>query len=141
MTKTTIDLTPAEDFLSFHTRKGQCLLCAVSGGLDSMCLLRFVSRWAAENGRTVTAAHFNHQLRENASQDEAFVRSWCAEHGIPFVSGCGDVRAAAEREGLSLEEAARNLRYAFLRETAEALNCKAILTAHHADDNAETVLY
>ena len=140
MTKTTIDLTPAEDFLAFHTRKGQHLLCAVSGGLDSMCLLHVVSRWAAENGRTVTAAHFNHQLRENASQDEAFVRNWCAEHGIPFVSGCGDVRAAAEREGLSIEEAARNLRYAFLRETAEQLGCKAILTAHHADDNAETVL-
>ena len=140
MTKTTIDLVPAAEFLTFHTRKGQHLLCAVSGGLDSMCLLHFVSRWAAENGRTVTAAHFNHQLRENASEDEAFVRSWCAGRGIPFVSGSGDVRGAAEGEGLSVEEAARNLRYAFLRETAERLNCKAILTAHHADDNAETVL-
>lgn len=140
MTKTTIDLAPAADFLAFHTRKGYHLLCAVSGGLDSMCLLHFVSRWAGENGRTVTAAHFNHRLRENASKDEAFVRSWCAGRGIPFVSGSGDVRGAAEGEGLSVEEAARNLRYAFLRETADRLDCKAILTAHHADDNAETML-
>ena len=93
MTKTTIDLAPAAEFLAFHTRKGQHLLCAVSGGLDSMCLLHFVSRWAAENGRTVTAAHFNHQLRENALEDEAFVRSWCAGRGIPFASGSGDVRS------------------------------------------------
>jgi len=140
MTKTTIEFSPAEEFLAFHTRRGQHLLCAVSGGLDSMCLLRFVSGWAAENGRTVTVAHFNHQLRKNASQDEAFVRNWCAEHGIPFVSSCGDVRAAAEGDGLSIEEAARSLRYSFLRDTAERLNCKAILTAHHADDNAETML-
>ena len=140
MTKMTIDLPEARGFLAFHTRKGQHLLCAVSGGMDSMCLLHFVSRWAGENGRQVTAAHFNHQLRENASGDEAFVRNWCEEQGIPCVSGSGDVRAAAEREGLSVEEAARNLRYGFLRETADRLGCKAILTAHHADDNAETVL-
>lgn len=140
MTKTTIDLSEAREFLDVHTRKGQHLLCAVSGGLDSMCLLHFVSCWAGENGRKVTAAHFNHQLRGNASKDEAFVRNWCAEREIPFVSGSGDVRAAAVREGFSVEEAARNLRYAFLRETADRLDCKAILTAHHADDNAETIL-
>ena len=98
MTKTTIDLSPAEAFLEVHTRRGQHLLCAVSGGLDSMCLLRFVSRWAAEHGRTVTAAHFNHQLRETASRDEAFVRDWCAEQGIPFAAGSGDVRAAAKAD-------------------------------------------
>ena len=140
MTRTTIDLKAAREFLDFHTRKGQHLLCAVSGGLDSMCLLQFVSGWAAENQRTVTAAHFNHQLRKTAGRDEAFVRDWCAANSIPFVSGCGDVRAAAEQEGLSIEEAARNLRYSFLRETADRLGCKAILTAHHADDNAETIL-
>ena len=75
MTKTTIDLPEAREFLAFHTRRGRHLLCAVSGGLDSMCLLHFVSRWAGENGRQITAAHFNHQLRESATEDEAFVRS------------------------------------------------------------------
>jgi len=140
MTRTTIDLKAAREFLAFHTRKGQHLLCAVSGGLDSMCLLQFVSGWAAENQRAVTAAHFNHQLRETAGRDENFVRDWCAANSIPFISGCGDVCAAAEREGLTIEEAARNLRYLFLRETADRLGCKAILTAHHADDNAETIL-
>ena len=93
--------------------KGEVVLCAVSGGRDSMCLLQFVSGWAAENQRTVTAAHFNHQLRKTAGRDEVFVRDWCAANSIPFVSGCGDVRAAAEQEGLTIEEAARNLRYSF----------------------------
>ena len=58
-------------------------LCAVSGGLDSMCLLHML--WVA--GIPVTAAHFNHRLRETAGRDEAFVRDWCAGHGIPFVCG------------------------------------------------------
>ena len=140
MTKTTIDLTPAAEFLDRESREGAHLLCAVSGGVDSMCLLHFVRGWAGANGRTVTAAHFNHQLRESAQRDEDFVRTWCEEQGISFVSSRGDVRAAAQRDGWSVEEAARNLRYAFLRETAEQLDCATILTAHHADDNAETIL-
>ncbi|MCI9376191.1 MAG: tRNA(Ile)-lysidine synthetase, partial [Oscillibacter sp.] len=61
------------------------LLAAVSGGLDSMCLLRFLLDWQAENGGTVIAAHFNHRLRgETADRDEEFVRNWCRENCIPF---------------------------------------------------------
>jgi tRNA(Ile)-lysidine synthase len=120
---------------------GSRVLCAVSGGLDSMCLLHFMSTCGREGDFSVTAAHFNHQLRGAASDgDEAFVRAYCTERGIPCVCGCGDVRAAAEREGLSVEEAGRKLRYAFLKETAAEQGCAVVLTAHHADDNAETVL-
>ena len=117
-------------------------LCAVSGGLDSMCLLDLLDRWCREQGVALTAAHFNHRLRgAESDRDEAFVRDWCAAHDIPFVSGSGDVRGCAEREGLSLEEAARVLRYAFLRREAEKLGeYTNIYTAHHADDNAETIL-
>ena len=117
-------------------------LCAVSGGLDSMCLLDLLDRWCREQGASLTAAHFNHQLRgAESDRDEAFVRDWCAAHDIPFVSGSGDVRGCAEQEGLSLEEAARMLRYAFLRREAEKLGAYPnIYTAHHADDNAETIL-
>ena len=117
-------------------------LCAVSGGLDSMCLLDLLNRWCREQGAPLTAAHFNHQLRgAESDRDEAFVRDWCAAHDIPFVSGSGDVRGCAEQEGLSLEEAARMLRYAFLRREAEKLGAYPnIYTAHHADDNAETIL-
>ena len=90
-------------------------LCAVSGGLDSMCLLTMAVQWGQAQGRRVAAAHFNHQLRGgDADRAERFVRDWCAAHAIPFVVGRGDVRAKAEREGLSVEEAARTLRYSFL---------------------------
>lgn len=116
-------------------------LAAVSGGLDSMCLLRFLLDWQEENGGTVIAAHFNHRLRgEAADRDEAFVRDWCSENGVPFIRGAGDVRAYARHEGLGIEEAARRLRYSFLEKTAAEKKCKWILTAHHANDNAETML-
>lgn len=123
--------------------RGRQALCAVSGGLDSMCLLDLLDRWCRERQGRIVAAHFNHRLRgAEADRDEAFVRDWCAGRDIPFVSGSGDVRGLAEREGLSLEEAARTLRYAFLRREAEKLGQHIrIYTAHHADDNAETILF
>ena len=116
-------------------------LCAVSGGLDSMCLLTMAVQWGQAQGRRVAAAHFNHQLRGgDADRDERFVRDWCAAHAIPFFAGRGDVRAKAEREGLSVEETARTLRYAFLEEVRQREGFDCILTAHHADDSAETML-
>lgn len=122
-------------------RAGQRALCAVSGGLDSMCLLFMLDAWCKERGGQVAAAHFNHRLRGGAAdRDEAFVRDICARWGIPLTVGREDVGEYAKREGLSIEEAARNLRYAFLRRTAEEGACKRLYTAHHADDNAETVL-
>lgn len=121
--------------------RGRPALCAVSGGLDSMCLLHLLSTWGRQRNMTVTAAHFNHHLRgEQSDRDEAFVRDWCAAHDVPFVCGGGDVRAFAEEMGQTIEEAARELRYAFLEEQKQALGCTFILTAHHADDSAETQL-
>ena len=62
-------------------------LCAVSGGLDSMCLLEMTVRQGQKQGRRVAAAHFNHQLRgAEADRDEAFVRDWCAAREIPFFA-------------------------------------------------------
>ena len=122
---------------------GSPALCAVSGGLDSMCLLDLLDRWCRKRDGRVVAAHFNHRLRgAEADRDETFVRDWCAAHDIAFVSSSGDVRGLMEREGLSLEEAARKLRYDFLRQEAEKLGQHIkIYTAHHADDNAETILF
>ena len=138
---TTNELAPARDFLRRRFPAGARVLCAVSGGLDSMCLLYFLDTWGPSAGFTAAAAHFNHQLRgEAADRDEDFVRTWCAGRNIPCYAGRGDTRALAAGEGLSLEEAARKLRYAFLEETAAREGFDAILTAHHADDNAETVL-
>ena len=138
MTKTTIDLPEAKRFLSGVP---QPVLAAVSGGRDSMCLLHFLHTWGKANHVEVVAAHFNHHLRgETAGRDEAFVKQICAEWGIPCVCGSGDTRAYAEQEGFSLEEAARVLRYRFLEEPRLQKGCVSILTAHHADDHAETML-
>jgi tRNA(Ile)-lysidine synthase len=142
-TMTNKSLRSAEAFLAALPREGASapVLAAVSGGLDSMCLLHFLKERGGALGFTVTAAHFNHRLRgAEADRDEEFVRSWCAANDVPFVSGSGDVRGCAKQRGLSLEEAGRELRYAFLRRTAAELNCQWIMTAHHADDNAETML-
>lgn len=124
----------------FLPERGETVVCAVSGGLDSMCLLDLLARWCGQRQGRVIAAHFNHQLRPTADRDEAFVRAYCEERGIPFEAGRGDVNALAKKEGLSIEEAARDLRYAFLRQTAAANGAENIYTAHHADDNAETIL-
>ena len=139
---TTSELTAAKRFLEGLSggENPTPVLAAVSGGLDSMCLLHLLSTWGRQRNLAVTAAHFNHQLRETADRDETFVRDWCKSHEIPFVSGSGDVRKAAAEQGLTLEEAARNLRYDFLMEQQKALHCAFVLTAHHADDNAETML-
>ena len=132
------ELTAAAEFLRGRFPHGGRVLCAVSGGLDSMCLLDFMTR---QPSFSVGAAHFNHCLRgAEADRDEEFVRDHCGKRRIPFVSGSGDTRSLAEREGLSTEEAARRLRYEFLNKAAEDGGYDAILTAHHADDNAETVL-
>ena len=102
------ELTAAAEFLNRKFPHGGRVLCAVSGGLDSMCLLDFMTR---QPGFSVGAAHFNHCLRgAEADRDEEFVRDFCAKRRIPFVSGSGDTRSLAEREGLSTEEAARRLR-------------------------------
>ena len=113
------------------------ILCAVSGGADSMYLLCRVR----ELGYAAAAAHFNHGLRGEASdRDEAFVRDFCQEHDIPFVCEKGDVRAFARERGLGLEEAGRVLRYGFLERAADTLGAAAVATAHTANDNAETLL-
>ena len=127
----TIELDPAP-------KRGEKLLCAVSGGADSMCLLHLL--WS--RGFDVTAAHFEHGIRGDESlRDAAFVEGWCRANGLPFVLGHGDAPGFAAAHGLSLEEAARELRYQFLFEKARELGAKRILTAHNLDDNAETMLF
>lgn len=134
-------LEAAKRTLSLFCKPGSTLLCAVSGGLDSMCLLHLAVSWGTGEGYTVLAAHFNHQLRgENADRDEQFVRDYCEARNLPFLCGRGDTRALAEADRLSIEEAARRLRYRYLEDTALGVRADWILTAHHADDNAETML-
>lgn len=121
--------------------RGSTILCALSGGRDSMALLHALSSLREPLGFSLSAAHFNHMLRGAESErDAAFVAAYCHEKEIPLHLGAGDVRAEAERQGRGIEETARSLRYAFLEEVAERQGASRIATAHHADDNLETLL-
>lgn len=119
---------------------GETVLAAVSGGGDSMCLLHLLWRAAEQKGFSVEAATFDHQIRPESAADAAFVQEWCRERKIPCHLGRGDVPRWAKDHGMGLEEAARALRYDFLRSTARSIGAAKIATAHNADDNAETIL-
>ena len=115
---------------------GEPVVCALSGGADSAALLHVLLQLQPELGFSLSAAHFNHCLRGAESDaDEAFVRQLCQSCGVPLTVGRGDCAAFAGETGQSLEEAARSLRYEFL------FSQKGLIaTAHHADDQTETVL-
>ncbi len=113
-------------------KPGDDVVCAVSGGADSMALLWAMYLLQDKLNIRLSAAHFNHGLRgEESDRDENFVRQFCQDYNIPFCVGRGQVTAGNK----GLEAAAREARYAFLR----TLPGK-IATAHTADDNAETLL-
>lgn len=96
--------------------QGCKVLCAVSGGADSMCLLHWLYSQAERLNITVCAAHFEHGLRgEESLRDCRFVEDFCREHGIELAVEHGDVNRFAAVHGMSTEEAARELRYDFLR--------------------------
>ena len=137
--------------------EGSTVLCAVSGGADSVYMLHRLYCWRMGCPFTLIAAHYNHNLRgEESRRDEEFVRrfvsEWCGaarvvsaeeEYTLPpveLIVGSGDVAGEAKRRKAGLEETAREMRYAFLNETADRLGADFIATAHNADDNVETLL-
>ena len=121
---------------------GDRVLCAVSGGADSVFLLHWLRSEAEALNITVCAAHFEHGIRgEEALRDAEFVRVMCEKENIPCRIGHGDVPAYAAERGMGTEEAARELRYCFLEKTADELGCNRIAAAHNAEDNAETILF
>ncbi len=120
----------------------EAVVCAFSGGPDSTALLLELKRLRDAGGiGPLYAGHFEHGIRGREARDDlAFCRKLCLELGVPLFSESGDVPACAEAEGLSLETAARKLRYAFLRRLKGALGAASIALGHHRDDQAETVL-
>ena len=120
---------------------GTHVLCAVSGGADSIYLLHQLKAMEKERGLRISAAHFDHGLRgKESDRDREFTQRQCEALNVSCTVGHGDVAAYASDHRVGLEEAARTLRYRFLEETADSLRCDRIATAHTANDNAETVL-
>ncbi len=116
----------------------QRILVAVSGGLDSVVLLRLLHALAAQHRWKLTVAHLNHQLRGRASDgDERFVRALARRLKLPCITGRINVRAQAKKLGLSIEMAARKARHEFLARTTRQLRISSIALAHHADDQVE----
>ena len=121
---------------------GEHIVAGVSGGPDSVCLLFLLKELCREQGAHLQAVHVHHGLRgEEADGDEAFVRELCAREEISLKVFSFDVRERADRERLSVEEAGRLCRYEAFRKTAAELGGARIAVAHHADDQAETVLF
>jgi len=117
------------------------LLIALSGGADSVALAHFLSKKRREYGLTLTAVHFNHHIRgPEADGDAAFCRELCRRLELALIEGEGDVPALAAERGVGLETAARDARYRFLYEAMERCGAELLVTAHHMDDQAETVL-
>jgi tRNA(Ile)-lysidine synthase len=122
-------------------RPGLKLAVGVSGGADSVALLRLVVDARSELGLVVSAVHFNHQLRGKASDaDENFVAALAERFGLTLHIGRADVAGKAKREKANLEDAARRARYGFFERLAEQGALDAVATAHTMDDQAETVL-
>jgi tRNA(Ile)-lysidine synthetase-like protein len=120
------------------------IVAAVSGGPDSLCLLHVLLALRslhADYELEVHAAHLNHGLRgADSDEDARFVEKIAAAWGVPLTVGAADVMALVRAEKLSVEEAARHARYAFLARVAAAVSADRIALGHNADDQTETAL-
>lgn len=122
-------------------KKGNSVVLGVSGGADSICMLKLLSDLQKRLGISLYVLHINHMIRgEEADQDAAFVKKICTKFKVPHRVINVDVPALAEREGLSEEEAGRYVRYDEFSKYAYEVSATKIAVAHNSNDNAETVL-
>jgi tRNA(Ile)-lysidine synthase len=131
------------EFISRHKliKAGDKLLVAFSGGPDSVFALYFFNKFRQKYKIEIEAVHFNHLLRgKESDKDETFAVEFCSNYKIPIRSRKIDVKSFADRNKMSIEEAARTLRYTYLDSLSKELNCNKIVTAHNQSDNTETVL-
>ena len=122
-------------------RSGDRVGIGVSGGADSVALLRLLVELRAQLGVKLFVLHFHHQLRgADADEDEMFVARLARDFGFEFVPGRADVAGEARRNGWNLEDAARRLRYQFFASIAASHDLGRVAVAHTANDQAETLL-
>ena len=119
-------------------RRGDTVVCGLSGGADSVALLLVLKELSEKLNITVEALHVNHCLRgEESDRDELFCRNLCCEKNIPFTAVSCDVKSYSLDKALSVEEAARELRYSVFKDRSVG---KKMATAHNANDALETVI-
>ncbi len=121
-------------------QNGQTVLVALSGGMDSVALFHILNKLKEQIGFSIVCAHYNHGIRDNAKRDAKFAEKLAKNAGVSFYLGQGDVPSYARDNGISIEMAARELRYKFLYEAKNKTGADFIATAHHKTDQAETVL-
>lgn len=123
-------------------KAGDNVICALSGGADSMALLYALYKTREELGFSLYAAHLNHSVRgADADEDALFVEDFCKNIGIKIFLKKVDVPKLAKERGIGEEECGREERYRFFEETAQSLGGGKIATGHHMNDRAETVLF
>jgi len=121
--------------------RGEKLLVAVSGGPDSVCLLYILMELHEQLGVDIHVAHLDHRLRgADSAADAAYVARLARRLGLPATVESADVEAYRKERRLSLEEAAREVRYSFLARVAESVGAAGVAVGHTADDHIETVL-
>ncbi len=128
-------------FFHQHGLTGARLVVAVSGGPDSVCLLHALAAERRALALDITVAHLNHCLRGAESElEQRYVKNLAAGFGLPCTTGQEDVKGYQLEQGLSLEEAARKVRYRFLAQSAASAGTRLIVTGHNRDDHIETIL-
>lgn len=146
MSRARARLTPEQKvrrFIKQHrlVTGGEKLVVAVSGGPDSVCLLHILWKLQKELDIELHVAHLNHQLRGAESDaDAAYVADLAQRLGVPATVESHDVRAYQSQHRLSLEEAAREVRYSFLAQTAAEIGAARVAVGHTADDHVETII-
>lgn len=129
-----------EDFLvrKIKINSSFLIVVAVSGGMDSVSLLDILYYLSTKYNFKLVVAHFNHKIRPNSDEDEEFVRQLANSYNLEFYYSSGKVKEYARKNGMSIEVAARNLRYNFFEKTTRTIKADLLATAHNSDDNIET---
>lgn len=119
---------------------GDKLVLGVSGGPDSISMLVILNNLKEKLGFKIVVAHVNHGIRENAKNDEEYVKNFCEKLGVKFYVLHAKIKEYAKENKLGLEEAGRKVRYDFFNEVLKKEGANKIAIAHNKNDNAETVL-
>lgn len=127
MTQKLLQMMQAQGYFNRHKK----ILVAVSGGADSMSLLHFLYNHQKDLDIQLGIAHVNHKQRQESEHEEAYLRHWAEEHKVPFHYSAFS--------GKFSENAARTFRYEFFKQVMKDYDYSALVTAHHADDQAETI--